>query len=170
MESFLIHLNIRYCVKKDFIKISNLRFDRMEEEIFSIENSGHFVRVNLMMLEMIGAYDINKNDALIQSAIRIGIWLIDKDNDADLAVLNVYQCYYRIRKLSDEELDILDNIARRRENNPSVMLGAYILLENNRKAKRIFENMELEEQKDFMEFPIYRIWTGRENGNIAQKS
>ena len=49
------------------------------------------------------------------------------------------------------------------------MLGAYILLENNRKAKRIFENMELEEQKDFMEFPIYRIWTGRENWNIAQK-
>ena len=156
--------------KKDFIKISNLRFDRMEEEIFSIENSGHLVRVNLMMLEMISAYDVNKNDALIQSAIRIGIWLIDKDNDADLAILNVYQCYYRIRKLSDEELDILDNIARRRENNSSVMLGVYILLENNRKAKRIFENMELEEQKDFMEFPIYRIWTGRENENIAQKS
>lgn len=146
--------------KKDFIKISNLRFDKMEEEIFSIENSGHLVRVNLMMLEMISAYDVNKNDALIQSAIRIGIWLIDKDNDADLAILNVYQCYYRIRKLSDEELDILDNIARRRENNSSVMLGVYILLENNRKAKRIFENMELEEQKDFMEFPIYRIWTG----------
>lgn len=62
----------------------------MEEEIFSIENSGHLVRVNLMMLEMISAYDVNKNDALIQSAIRIGIWLIDKDNDADLAILNVY--------------------------------------------------------------------------------
>ena len=83
--------------------------------------------------------------------------------------MNVYQCYYRIRKLSDEELDILENIAQRRENDPSVMLGAYILLENNRKAKRIFENMELEKQKDFMEFPIYRIWTGRENESIAQK-
>lgn len=155
--------------EKDFSKISNLRFDKMEEEIFSIENRGHLVRVNLMMLEMICAYDVNKNDAIIQSAIRIGIWLIDKDNDADLAVLNVYQCYYRIRKLSDEELDILENITQRRENNPSVMLGAYILLENNRKAKRIFENMELEKQKDFMEFPIYRIWTGRENESIAQK-
>ena len=106
---------------------------------------------------MISAYDVTKNYALIQSAIKIGIWLIDKDNDADLAVLNVYQCYYRIRKLSDEELDILDNIAHRREDNASIMLGAYILLENNRKAKRIFENMELEEQKDFMEEPYPQI-------------
>ena len=86
----------------------------MEAEIFSIENRGHLVRVNLLMLEMIRAYDVNKNDAIIQSTIRIGIWLIDKDNDADLAVLNVYQCYYRIRKLPDEELDILADIAQRR--------------------------------------------------------
>lgn len=84
-------------------------------------------------------------------------------------VLNVYQCYYSIRKLSDEELDISENIAQRRKNNPSVMLGAYILLENNRKVKRIFENMELEEQKTFMEFPIYYIWTGREKESITQK-
>lgn len=100
--------------EKGFIKISNLRFDKMEAEIFSIENRGHLVRVNLLMLEMIRAYDVNKNDAIIQSTIRIGIWLIDKDNDADLAVLNVYQCYYRIRKLPDEELDILADIAQRR--------------------------------------------------------
>ena len=32
--------------EKDFIKISNLRFDKMEDEIFSIENRGHLVRVN----------------------------------------------------------------------------------------------------------------------------
>lgn len=152
---------------KDFVKISNLRFDRMEEEVFSIENRGHFVRVNLMMLEMIAAYDENKNDALIQSAIRIGRWLVDKDNDTDLAVLNLYQCYYRIRGLSNEELDSLEDIVERRKDNLSVMLGAYILLENDRKAKNIFDSMDQEEQKYFMEFPIYHIWTDRGQENIV---
>lgn len=154
---------------KDFTQISNLRFDRMEEELFSIENKGHFVRVNLMLLEMIRAYDEKKNDVLIQSAIRIGRWLVNKDDDADLAVLNVYQCYYRIRRLTDEELNYLDNILERRKDNPSVMLGAYILLENNRKARGIFENMDQEEQKLFIGFPIYHIWKGRDKESIVQK-
>ncbi len=67
---------------------------------------------------------------------------MDKDNDTDLAVLNLYQCYYRIRCLSDEELESLEDIVERRKENPSVMLGAYILLENNRKARRVFESMD----------------------------
>lgn len=141
----------------DFIKVSNLRFDKMEQELFSIENKGHLLRVNSMMLEMIKAYDEMKNDALIHSAIRIGRWLSDRDDDIDIAILNIYQCYYRIRKLSDEELDVLENIVERRKDNLSVMLGAYILLENKRKGKRIFENMVQEEQREFMEFPIYHI-------------
>lgn len=138
--------------EKDFIKISNLRFDKMEDEIFSIENRGHLVRVNLMMLEMISAYDVTKNYALIQSAIKIGIWLIDKDNDADLAVLNVYQCYYRIRKLSDEELDILDNIAHRREDNASIMLGAYILLEKIERQREFLKIWSLKNRKILWSF------------------
>ena len=148
---------------KDFVKISNLRFDKMEKELFSIENKGHLQRVNWMMLEMIKAYDETKRDALIYSAIRIGRWLSDKDNDTDIAILNVYQCYYRIRNLSDEELEVLENIVERRKDNLSVMLGAYILLENKRKAKKIFENMVQEEQRNFMEFPIYYIWAYKDN-------
>lgn len=142
----------------DFIKISNLRFDRMEEELFSIENKGHFERVNLIMLEMIKAYDEKKNNDLIQSAIRIGKWLADKSDDSDIAVLNIYQCYYRIRKLSDEELDILDDIAERRKGAPTVMLGAYILLKNSRKSKKIFDEMDPEEQECFRGFPMWNIW------------
>ncbi|MCU0081535.1 hypothetical protein [Extibacter muris] len=150
----------------DFIKISNLRFDKMEQELFSIENMGHFWRVNLMLLEMIKAYDKTKRDVLIYSAIRIGIWLLEKYDDMDMVILNVYQCYYRIRRLSDEELDILEEIAQRRRDNLSIILGAYILLENNRKTKKIWKVMDREAKKEFIKFPIYHIWMNREDESV----
>lgn len=151
----------------DFIEVSNLRLDKMEEELFAIENKGHFERVNLIMLEMIKAYDEKKNDGLIQSAIRIGIWLADKGDDSDIAVLNIYQCYYRTRRLTDEEMDALEDIAERRADKPAIMLGAYILLQNSRKVKRIFDEISSGEQEQFTQLPIYHIWEKRENEDIT---
>lgn len=144
--------------EKDFRIISNLRYDKIEAEIMSIENSGHYIRTNQILLEMLKAYDINHDKELLRSATRIAEWLLEKDEDKDIAYINLFQCYIRDRKLEEVELEVLDEILQNRMDNTAVSLGVNILLQDDRKAKKILEQMSKEDRELFMEFPIYTLY------------
>lgn len=144
--------------EEDFMHISNINFEKIVQDVLSIENEGHFIKTNQLLLEMLKAFDKRNNDVLINTAISIATWLVEKEKEKDIAIINLYQCYFRMRRLTYEEIDTLYDIIKRRKEDIFLIVGAYILLEENRMTHRFYYMLPIEDQKNFKQFPIYSLW------------
>ncbi|MFR5618779.1 MAG: hypothetical protein ACLTJ5_08080 [Clostridium sp.] len=60
---------------EDFATISNLNFDIIVDGLKDINNQGHIIRTKLTLLEMLKAYDKNRNSRLLDSACRLAYWI-----------------------------------------------------------------------------------------------
>lgn len=142
---------------EDFLTVSNLNYKIIAEEIISIENKGHYLRSNQVLLELLLTYDETQNSDLLYCATQIASWLVGKDEDSEIALLNLYQCHRRTRKLEQDEEKALINIIENCKDNEAVVTGAYILLDEFNMARRYFERMQQVEQERFKTFPIYAL-------------
>jgi hypothetical protein len=143
--------------KDDFLNISNIDYEDMIKDMMKYENMGNYTRCNNNMLEMLKAYDENKNDRLLESAIQIAQWLINKESFSDLSKINLYQCYIRKRSLKQSEEDELFDLIEKSSKNYSIILGAYIILGNVKLVNRYMERLTAEEQDSFKEYPIWTL-------------
>lgn len=146
--------------KLDFINISNIKEREIVDELLTINNSGHLSRTNNTLLEIIKAYDIIKKPALISEAIRLAEWLNEKEQSS-ISIINCYQCYFRVRDLSDTEKKLIENIICN-SNDLQMKLAGNILLQNKSVAESLFSKMNEKEKNIFMEYPLYNLMGHKE--------
>lgn len=146
--------------ENEFNEVSNISYESIYSNVTKYNNEGHRIYVNKLVLSILNAYDKINNNELLQTALKLSKWLYNKEkNDEEL--LNIYQCYLRIRNLSqDENAKILKIIENNMQNN-ILLLGCNILLDNNKMAEYYFDKLDLKEKQQFITYPIYSLWKMR---------
>lgn len=143
-------------VAEDFATISNLNFDVIVDELVQMNNPGHISRTTLTLLEMLKAYDKIKNQMLLEAAMRLADWLKQVD-ETDVALINLLQCYYRTREMTEEEENTLEDMIARNREDRQLCAAAYILLGNSKRARSIIDTLTDEQKKVFEEYPVYTL-------------
>ena len=148
----------KYTILKaeDFATISNLNLRIIVDELIQTNNQGHISRTIVTLLEMLKAYDITKKQGLLDAAIRLAD-MIKQVDKTDVSQINLLQCYYRKRELTEDEENMLENmIARNREDKP-ICAAAYTLLGRTKRARSIIDTLPDEKKREFLEYPIYTL-------------
>ena len=117
------------------MNVSNLDVKFIVGELKKIDNQGHLGRVTLTLLELIKAYDISENVDFLYEAIDLAMWLVETKAD-DVALINLYQCFFRNRGLTEEEENKLDDIIEKNTGNYQIKAAAYILLNDSSLCSR----------------------------------
>lgn len=138
---------------EDFVSISNLNPKMVVDELIRIRNEGHISRVNLTLLEMIKAYDIVKEQVVLEEALRLAEW-INQVDATDISMINLLQCHYRKRCLTEEEECVLEDIIIHNRDNQQISAAAYILLGKSNRARKIIDTFLDKEREVFEEYPI----------------
>ena len=154
----------------DFIKFENVRCDSFLKWLSDLDcNPAIFPKVNLFLLELIKAYDFdNSRVEFIHAALSISDWIMKKDTNKipyQIKLINKLQIKKRIDKLSDKEMEELQQIAETPDVSENIKVGAYILLGNITGAKIHFNQMNEQEQTAFKHFPIYHLWPRNDESN-----
>lgn len=144
--------------KDDFFTVHNMNYKRIVEDFKSIHPAQEHVidRANLVLLEMLSAYDEQNNDELLSAAEEMAEWLKTQPNylPADIAELNYLQIIKRKRSLSFSEKGVLNSIVQKTDNTQH-KLGAMILLDEHQEAKTIFASLDKKDADNFQQYPIY---------------
>ena len=72
--------------------------------------------------------------------------------------LNFYQVLKRQGSLAKEQKEDLFNIADNQQQNKMIRVGAYLLLDNQLAAERLFDELDTDVKQEFQMFPIFRFW------------
>ena len=114
---------------------------------------------NLLMLEMIKAYDKSKNDELLVTAKKINDWLQEHPKliGREVCIINKYQIKIRKTYLGYSDKAELFSIIEKSENN-NYRAGAFILLGEFDEAKKIFDSYGEEQMQEFINYPIYTLY------------
>ncbi len=138
---------------------SNLDCEKIYEDIIQKGTSPEYVaRVQLFMLHVLNAYDLNikHQDELISLAQRLCAWISSFYEDDYLQTLNHLQIVKRMRDLNSEETSTLKHIVEK-TNEPVIKCGTYILLDDYANAQKCFESLGEKEQEVFTQYPIYHF-------------
>ena len=147
----------------DYLNTANIDLEVVEHEFMEHRNEGHYERMTFSILEMIKAYDRdNKRSNILDMAIRLNKWLVAQDGSNPIYVINLFQCYKRIRNLTDEELKTLSKLLESDRNDEGSKAAIYILLDSKKIAEMHIANLKDDEKASFMEFPIYSLFKNLE--------
>lgn len=151
--------------KKDFLTASNIDFDKIILDFKNIKhNSMTFSNANYYLLELLAAADIaegKRKEKILKACEDFALWIKEAPDDEledEIKTMNLLQVYKRQRDLNDEEEDELYEILENNYDNNQYMVGAYLLLGQQRQAERYFNKMSKEDQDDFKKYPIYHFW------------
>ena len=150
--------------KDDFLNTDNLYLDAIPESFKSVENADEYnpEQANLVMLEIINAYDESKDVELLTCAEAISDWLLSLgDEPSDIALLNKMQIVLRQRSLSFEEKQAIGYIATH-STEPLQKVGAFILLKEWDEVKKSLSDIPEKTQNEFKKYPIYNLYKPRE--------
>lgn len=145
--------------KENFLESSNMNIKVIENSIDKIPNVEKQIgKIRLLMLEILLAYDENKDESFLELANYINSIIIKKDKEEkEINTINKLQILFRKRKLEKNEIDELYQIRDCEKNNLTIQCAIAILLNNLMDFKRYFNNLSKEEQKQFMSYPIYNL-------------
>lgn len=148
--------------KEDFLELSNINYEIMSSELFSVSYSVEYgFVVNNLLLEMLKAFDEKTNDTiLIENVITIAKWLTCQESNNSAFTLNYLQAIKRTRILNQDEREQLHKIKEdeiRKGYNAANLSGINILLENKADFAYYFEKLGQEEKAAFVNFPIYTL-------------
>lgn len=149
--------------EEDFLHLSNIDYDYIIEEYEEIapSNSQIYLMANETLNILLTAYDKKHKNIYLDSASRIADLMIKGDTPwftfAD-KMLDILQIAKRKRRLSAEEEDVLYRITSDKDATNFCKLGAYLLLGDKKMAKRIYKQLNIEEQEVFNESPMHRFW------------
>lgn len=149
--------------KENFITLNNIDYDALFSAITSVPCSEiYYGQVTQLLLEMLLAYDEKKPEdkRLLRYSHMIAEWLLSDDNETpyEIRQLNYLQIIKREREFSVEELKELYSIIESGSVREDILVGTYLLLDNQSAAEVHFERLEQEPQNNFKRYPIYRFW------------
>lgn len=150
---------------KNFFSIINeetyIADDLDVEEMKNVYNTyslekGEETLINLQVLELIKAYDTNKNTELLNYAKYLLKKIINVEDMEDVARINYLQIEKRLRDLTDEEIKELIQIRERNEHN-LYKISTNLLIGSKKEAHIILGTLTQAEREAFLEFPIAKF-------------
>lgn len=149
----------------NYANLSNLKFDNMLPAFKRFEMNSYIYEItNNVLLHMINGADKAKparRAVLLQTALKFAEWLSEAPEDvwdSRIATLNRLQIIKRLRSFTDEEKDMLLEIIETSSEQPRILFGAYVLLEQKKSIVRSFSKMSKKDQREFMKYPITHLW------------
>lgn len=127
--------------------------EEIETSIFNNETEENF---SLLFVEILSAYDKNKDEKYYDVAKLISDKLLNASPDNVYWKINRFQLLKRKRDLSENELQELEDLEKT-NNDKKVLCAINILLENKRKAKKLLDEMGQEDRELFLTYPIYNL-------------
>lgn len=151
--------------EKDLLTISNIDFDKLLPSFQQMEyNRETFTIANDFLLIILKAFDKAKGkrkDQLSKTCMDFSKWISEASNndlDYDVQKINYLQTIKRFRNLNDIEINELEEIINSKNPSQECIVGAYLLLEQQKAAEIQFKNLSIEQQNEFKKLPIYYFW------------
>lgn len=153
----------QYSIMKanDFLSIDNLRlqsiiddFKRIEPQQYIVENG------NIVMLEMLKAYDKEPKPELLEASKQMLAWLknVDQFISEEIMLINSLQITRRERELAFSEKQELYKIVDLSPNNFN-KIGALILLNERNEVEKLLNKLKQDEKDLLTSFPIFNFYT-----------
>lgn len=142
--------------KEDFMKLDNINYQAIKSSIFKVPyNNRHGNETNSLVLEMLKAYDITKNEETLDTVIDIADWLRAKEKST-IYILNYFQAILRKRKLIEKERYELFNLLEI-EKDYKNLAGISAILGNKENYAYYLNNIPKVEKEDFQSYPIAHL-------------
>lgn len=144
----------------DFLKYDNVCLSIIVEDFKLLPLSEEIVdEANLLMLEMIKAYDQSQNEDLLDAAKQINEWLQEDTGliEQEICIINACQIKVRRNQLCYRDKATLFTIAEKSED-INCRAGALILLGDIEEVNKIFSSFSKEEMQQFINYPIYALY------------
>ena len=156
-----------YLLSRDMLEsLSNVKYDVI---VADLKNVGNYNMANLSLLEMIAAYDMDANTELFEALRELSLWILEYSPEEELPysirLLNHLQIIKRERPLEISEVRSLCELTETQNQREEILIGAYLLLDNQLAAEVHFTRLDESVQKEFVKYPIYKFWnqTSRDN-------
>ena len=155
----------------DYLTLDNLDLEKVVENFKIIPPSTtHFELSNNCMLSMLNAYDKAPNPELLNAARQMNVWLGQHTDflSSEIVTLNRLQIELRERPLEFSEKQELYTIATTAKDEFH-RLGAFLLLDEQEEARKIFDTLDEDRLNLFKGFPIYKFYKyAEEKGTDGQ--
>lgn len=158
----------RYEILKaeDFLKLANIDLDKMVGSYKELSEYEHvYVDANMAVLRLLSAYDESKDSRkdLLEAAQDLAMWLLETDiNEEVLSAarrkINLWQVLKRKGPLDKAILKEAYQIAEDSDQSDDIRVGANLILGNQFAAEKYFEQLPVNVQSEFREYPIFRYW------------
>ncbi len=151
----------------DLIKADNIRYDVLLPSFQKTEQHKETItRANYFLLELLEAYDkSNSNTEILTVARAFSDWIFNTNDESlpyDVKLLNKLQIEKRERPLTIDEVKEIFRIVEMPATREDVLVGAYLLLDQQAAAELHFEKLDTTMQEEFKKYPIFHFW--KENG------
>lgn len=154
-----------FLCENDFLTLSNIDFDVLLPSFKKAKhNSDTFFKANSFLIELLKAYDKakgNRKEKIFKTCLDFSSWIseaTEEELDHQIKTLNILQTIKRLRDFNDKEICDLYSIVEDNNSDESCIVGAYLLLGQQRAAEIHFARLSENEQKCFKEYPIYHFW------------
>ena len=144
----------------EFVTLDNVNYKNIIEDFYRIDVSEVLINsANKIMLELIKAFDIRQDRIYLDTAKQ----LLDLQKDhpefitSTICHLNELQILLRERPINfAEKKKLYEIIENSKECN--IQAGAYLLLDEQEEATKIFETLTEKQLNEFKEYPIYKFY------------
>jgi hypothetical protein len=148
--------------EKDLLSFNNIDFDILLPS-FQSTNHHHetFNRANWFLIDLLNAYDKasgERKEKLLNTCKAFSNWIFeasDEELDYQTKMLNKLQTIKRYRKFNDAEIKSLCEMVEAKNTREECVVGAYLLLDQQKAAKIHFLKLSKKEQDNFKQYPIY---------------
>lgn len=149
----------------DFLTINNIRFDVFLPSFQAVKKHyDSYNRANWFLLDLLTAFDNSdgKRVEILKAAHEFADWILKEADEDQLPYqvkkLNYLQVIKRKREFNISELAELYALIEDSTTKEDILVGAYLLLGQQRAAEIHFSRLTPELQNSFKSYPIYRFW------------
>lgn len=149
----------------DLANVDNVRFDIL---LPSFQKADHhdetFARANFFLLDLLTAYDKVGKSEIINAAQDFSNWIMtatEEELPYNIRLINKLQVIKRIRPLDIDEVKELFHIIETPNVQEDILVGAYLLLDQQSAAEIHFDRLDQSMQKEFPKYPIYHFWKSK---------
>lgn len=157
----------QFCIlhATDLLTLNNINYDVLLPSFQKAEHHHEtFTRANWFLLELLEAHDKAdgvRKEQLLKVCEEFANWIFeatDEELEYPIRLLNKLQVVKRRRELNIDEVGLLYELVESKGISEAYIVGAYLLLDQQRAAEIHFKKLNSEEQEEFRKYPIYRYW------------
>lgn len=156
----------------DLVKADNVRYETLLPSFQNTaQNEETIIRANFFLLELLKAYDkANSNTELLSVARAFSDWIFSSNDETlpyEAKLLNKLQTEKRERALTKDETKQLLRVIETPGISEDLLVGAYLLLDQQAAAELHFERLDEQLQEKFIKHPIFHF--GKWNGGNSKR-